>query len=410
MPTDDVPTSTTDVLVVGGGPAGAAAAINLARDGRSVMLIDKAVFPRDKCCGDGLTTLALRELESLGFDPGTSRTGSTSPAPHCARRPAARSSSRCRRRAPTRRSPRGSSSTTPSSDSPARRASTSATARHSSRSTNSADRVVVRAGDIEIVSRYVVAADGMWSPVRKAVGASIPRLPRRVARVPAVRDRRDRPGGRAAPRLVRARPAPRVRVVVPAARRPGQHRLRRAARRDLEGKEMKALWADLLARPHIAEALGRTRELEERHTAWPIPARVDEIELTSGRVLFAGDAAAATDVMTGEGIGQALLTGRLAAEAIVAAGALQPRWPRHLRARGRFHLARRSPMSRGSERCSPPSGAPAARSASSRRAASGVAGTSPAGCSRTSRGRSCSPRAAGTAGSSPARAPYAAAD
>ncbi len=38
------------------------------------------------------------------------------------------------------------------------------------------------------------------------------------------------------------------------------------------------------------------------------------------RVLFVGDAAAATDVMTGEGIGQALLTGRLAAEAIAGAG------------------------------------------------------------------------------------------
>ena len=39
-------------------------------------------------------------------------------------------------------------------------------------------------------------------------------------------------------------------------------------------------------------------------------------------MLLVGDAAMATDVMTGEGIGQALLTGRLAAEAIVAAGAL----------------------------------------------------------------------------------------
>src|SRR5262245_64071644 len=32
------------------------------------MLVDKAVFPRDKCCGDGLTTLALRELEAFGLD------------------------------------------------------------------------------------------------------------------------------------------------------------------------------------------------------------------------------------------------------------------------------------------------------------------------------------------------------
>ncbi|MFT5978578.1 MAG: flavin-dependent dehydrogenase, partial [Ilumatobacter sp.] len=43
-----------------------------------------------------------------------------------------------------------------------------------------------------------------------------------------------------------------------------------------------------------------------------------------GRILFTGDAAMATDVMTGEGIGQALLTGRLAAEAVAAAGALHP--------------------------------------------------------------------------------------
>jgi len=60
-----------DVAVVGGGPAGAAAAITLARAGRDVVLVDKARFPRDKCCGDGLTTGALRLLETLGFDPST---------------------------------------------------------------------------------------------------------------------------------------------------------------------------------------------------------------------------------------------------------------------------------------------------------------------------------------------------
>ncbi len=87
---------------------------------------------------------------------------------------------------------------------------------------------------------------------------------------------------------------------------------------------MKQLWVELLTRPHIVDALGEGFELEDRHTAWPIPARVDEATLTAGRVLFTGDAAMATDVMTGEGIGQALLTGRLAAEAIIAAGALQP--------------------------------------------------------------------------------------
>ncbi|HSH61158.1 MAG TPA: FAD-dependent oxidoreductase, partial [Acidimicrobiales bacterium] len=61
--------TTADVAVVGGGPAGAAAAITLARDGRDVLLVDKARFPRDKCCGDGLTASALRHLDSLGLDP-----------------------------------------------------------------------------------------------------------------------------------------------------------------------------------------------------------------------------------------------------------------------------------------------------------------------------------------------------
>ncbi len=46
--------------------------------------------------------------------------------------------------------------------------------------------------------------------------------------------------------------------------------------------------------------------------------------LGRGRVLFVGDAAGATDPLTGEGIGQALLTGVLAADAIAGAGASRP--------------------------------------------------------------------------------------
>ena len=61
--------SIPDLAIVGAGPAGAAAAITAARHGLRVVLLDRATFPRDKICGDGLTTGALRMLDDLGVDP-----------------------------------------------------------------------------------------------------------------------------------------------------------------------------------------------------------------------------------------------------------------------------------------------------------------------------------------------------
>ncbi|MFX0538935.1 geranylgeranyl reductase family protein [Ornithinimicrobium sp. Y1847] len=57
---------TADVIVVGAGPGGSAAAAYLAQHGLDVLLLEKATFPRDKICGDGLTPRAVRELISLG--------------------------------------------------------------------------------------------------------------------------------------------------------------------------------------------------------------------------------------------------------------------------------------------------------------------------------------------------------
>jgi geranylgeranyl reductase family protein len=55
-----------DVAVIGGGPAGAAAAVRLAEQGVQVVLLDRARFPRDKVCGDGLLPDAFAPLARLG--------------------------------------------------------------------------------------------------------------------------------------------------------------------------------------------------------------------------------------------------------------------------------------------------------------------------------------------------------
>ncbi|MGI9607908.1 MAG: NAD(P)/FAD-dependent oxidoreductase [Acidimicrobiales bacterium] len=57
--------NTADMLVIGAGPAGAAAAIQAARGGANVIVFDKAPYGRDKVCGDGLTPRAVGALESL---------------------------------------------------------------------------------------------------------------------------------------------------------------------------------------------------------------------------------------------------------------------------------------------------------------------------------------------------------
>ena len=322
----DVDQLTCDVLIVGAGPAGTAAAITLHDAGRTSIVIDKASFPRDKCCGDGLTTLALRELEALGLEPD-------------------RVDGWLDVDAAWLRSPSGREVKVPlppigtyAAVAPrrtldaelvqvARRRGVAVHDGHgfTAIDTESPDRVDVQVDGLGTVRcRYVIAADGMWSPVRKALGANIEGY---RGEWHAFRQYARHVSGPAAERLIVwfeedllpgyawSFPLPGNRANI------GFGVLREEGRRV---QDMADLWRDLLARPHVVEALGPDVELEGRHTAWPIPARIDELSLASGRVLFVGDAAAATDVMTGEGIGQALSTGRFAAEAIVAGGALQP--------------------------------------------------------------------------------------
>ena len=57
-----------DLLVIGAGPAGAAAAMQAARGGARVVVFDKARYGRDKVCGDGLTPRAIAALNALNID------------------------------------------------------------------------------------------------------------------------------------------------------------------------------------------------------------------------------------------------------------------------------------------------------------------------------------------------------
>lgn len=56
-----------DLAIVGGGPAGSAAAWQAAQTGARVVVLDKAQFPRDKPCGDGLTARAVSHLQKMGL-------------------------------------------------------------------------------------------------------------------------------------------------------------------------------------------------------------------------------------------------------------------------------------------------------------------------------------------------------
>jgi geranylgeranyl reductase family protein len=83
MGTADRSAHDCDALVVGGGPAGAAAAARLAARGFTTVLVDRATFPRDKACGDFVGPAALTELADLGV-AGTEAFSATNAITNCA--------------------------------------------------------------------------------------------------------------------------------------------------------------------------------------------------------------------------------------------------------------------------------------------------------------------------------------
>lgn len=315
-----------DVLVVGAGPAGIAAALTLHAAGNRVVVVDKAQFPRDKCCGDGLTTGALRLLENLGFDPTTV--------------PSWRVCNDAWLRSPSGRelclplpngigqfaaiAPRIELDNALVQHARARGVTIIDGHGFTSLTTHTGHLVAEIENHESVRCKYLIAADGMWSPVRKSLGLSSPGY---LGEWHAFRQYVSNVTGPARDRLyvffekdllpgyVWSFPLTDNRVNIGfGILRGGKYSV----------QEMNRLWPELLARPHIRHALGTSFVFEDRHTAWPIPARVTTATLGAGRVLFVGDAACVSDALTGEGIGQALLSGVLAAGAIIEGGESEP--------------------------------------------------------------------------------------
>jgi menaquinone-9 beta-reductase len=68
----------TDVVVVGAGPSGATTALLLARRGHAVVLVDRARFPRDKACGEGVMPPGVAALRRMGLEERVRATGARS--------------------------------------------------------------------------------------------------------------------------------------------------------------------------------------------------------------------------------------------------------------------------------------------------------------------------------------------
>lgn len=336
----------TDILIVGAGPGGAAAATEAARNGLDAVVVDKASFPRDKCCGDGLTTGALRQLDQLGLDP------TNVPSWRAVNDVWVRTPSGRERPFPLpsqRRSPGTGVFAAVARRQEldmalvdlARSAGAEIFERHALVALTQSDDAIEAmvegpTGKVTITADYLIAADGMWSTTRKLLGIDAGGY---RGDWHAFRQYFDNVGSRAAEELlVWFEPdllpgyawsfpvgAGSANVGFGILRKPGQ-----------SVQVMKDLWPQLLARPHIAEALGDAATPEASHRAWPIPARLGSLPVTRDRVLFTGDALAAADPMTGEGIGQAIETGRLAAEAVIGGSTTDPssvtdRYERELR-------------------------------------------------------------------------------
>lgn len=313
-----------DLIVVGAGPAGSAAAATAARAGLSVALVDKATFPRNKLCGGGFTGRAMRAYRDAfgGEAPDAPYLTATSVAFGAFGREIGRYDD----------VPPLHMTMRETLDAALFRAAVAAGAEPF---TGTAPRdidvaeMTVRVGDAHLAARVMIGADGVSSAVARALYGR----PFDPARIGFALEAELPPGN--------TTDAPVVRIDFGAAEWGygwvfpktcgttigvgGVH---------VRNPDMKAKMARYL------ESFGHRGDLRIKGQYLPFgaPRRVPG----QGRVLLAGDAAGLVDPITGEGIAYALISGRIAAEATLAAlsaGAPDSALPRYRAALRPTHRA-----------------------------------------------------------------------
>ncbi len=311
-----------DVLVAGAGPAGSVAALVLARAGARVALVDKASFPRDKACGDLVGPRGVQILTDLGIaTPGAGRGSdllAVGPSGNASRLPAF--SGRCYP---------GHGLVLPrrTFDDVLRRAALSAGAcgirARISAVDQSADgtvRAAVTSDGRRIEAGTVIGADGALSP---------------LARMTGMLDERESLWGFAIRAYVPAQvPLPLLVLMDAEAGRiyPGYGWLFPG----VDGQANVGIGVGLpgdcrqaALRGDLSRFCALLRERGQLAPGAPVGPVIGGwlrmgglgVRPASGNVLLAGDAAGLVNPLQGEGISQAMMSGRLAAEAVLVSPA-----------------------------------------------------------------------------------------
>ncbi|HET9052239.1 MAG TPA: geranylgeranyl reductase family protein [Candidatus Dormibacteraeota bacterium] len=322
-----------DVLVVGAGPAGAAAATHLRRAGLSVLLLDKRRFPRDKVCGDFVSPAAIAELDKLGVvaTPGFA-------AVNRIRRAALHVDGRfiVERDLPTVPDlcrfgaviPRQQLDAWVVDAAVAAGADLRVGLRATSYRTTDGGITVTAtgsAGETTLTARFVVGADGTTSDIARQLRGPVPRADRAVA-VRAYIAGIEGPDDRAELYFGRAS-FPGYAWIFPTgngAANVGVGMLLETLPGNRENMR------DLLARclqddPCMRERV-RGGRIVGRVAGWPLATFGRRMPVSADRIVLAGDAATLINSVNGEGIQYALASGRWAAEAIAAAAAAADEW------------------------------------------------------------------------------------